>query len=505
MPIGCSGPPIRHPASSRYLTITRRLPVGLLPAVLAALGCEPAAPTSPDSTAPRHTFAAETVGFLTSSSAQARLTAGTPGSITPLVTVGDRMPGSGLPFAPLPDGIALYGGTRHVSVMLNHELDGVRTRSGHEDFLFARVSRLTIDTKTLEVIAHEYVLDGTEGYVRLCSAAWVDARDGFPGGYFFAGEERDDGLQLAIDRTGRVTEMPWIGRYAHENQIAVPGFPGHVVLLNFDDNAGSGVGVRASESELYMYVARNGKSALTGRGQLYVFRSDAALHPGRLQVGEAIVGSWLPVPDAVARDAGALERYGDENGAFPFTRLEDGFYDKRPGTRPAVYFFDTGSGGLIDEDGALWDPWGSIYRLEFLNPRDPAGSEVTLTLVARSQGPDRGWASPDNGDMTADGVLMLQEDPSNGPWERRPAIYRFEVAFDGSLTDSRGRAVVELQDPDDPTDASLVYGWETSGIVDASEWFGPGAWIFDVQAHDKSVPSLDLAEDNGQLLLLRLR
>jgi hypothetical protein len=49
-----------------------------------------------------------------------------------------------------------------------------------------------------------------------------------------------------------------------------------------------------------------------------------------------------------------------------------------------------------------------------------------------------------------------------------------------------------------------VFGWETSGIVNASEYFGANTWIFTVQAHDKTVPSLSLGEDNGQLLFLEL-
>ncbi|MEE8486844.1 MAG: hypothetical protein V3S56_01650, partial [Gemmatimonadota bacterium] len=47
-----------------------------------------------------------------------------------------------------------------------------------------------------------------------------------------------------------------------------------------------------------------------------------------------------------------------------------------------------------------------------------------------------------------------------------------------------------------------VIRWETSGIVDASEWFGPGSWISSVQAHSRPVPSLGLAEQKGQLFLL---
>ena len=441
--------------------------------------------------------------FVTAQGAQARLVAGVAGDIMPLVTVGDAMPGSGMPLAPTPDGIGIWGGRGYLSLMLNHELAGVETLDGGFAFHKAMVSRFTIDPRGMAILDHSYVIDGSEGYQRLGSAEWVDARDGFSGGYFFSGEETDDGVQLAIDARGGVHELPWIGRYNHENQISVPGFPRHVVLLNFDDRGGNGT--TGSLSELYMYVARNSNQVLRGEGALYVFKSDEVATPGQLQPGRRVSGYWVEIPVSIALDAATLQQYVHQQGAFPFARLEDGFYDKRSGAAPAAYFFDTGRSSVGDTDGP-WDPWGSMYRLDFDDPADPAGGSVTLHLLARSSGPSNGWASPDNGDMNADGVVMLQEDPANGPWVRRPAIYTFMLAANGSLVDPDGTKVVEVQDPDDPSDdETALFGWETSGIVDASEYFGANTWIFTVQAHDKSVPGLNLAEDNGQVVFLKLR
>ncbi|MEZ4425540.1 MAG: hypothetical protein R3E98_19235 [Gemmatimonadota bacterium] len=164
-----------------------------------------------------------------------------PGTLKPLATAGDILPG-GQQLVGIPDGIGVWGRDRF-NLYLNHEISGA-----------ARVSRFTVDVKNADITDHEYTLDGSEGYSRLCSAEWVDNRDGFGGGYFFTGEEQDDGLQLAIDRKGNVTELPWLGLYAHENQISVRRLPGHTVVLNFDDNGGSGVGRAGAESELYMYV-----------------------------------------------------------------------------------------------------------------------------------------------------------------------------------------------------------------------------------------------------------
>lgn len=482
---------------------TRALALAALVCLGACDDSEPTATTpdpSPDQT---RLGARKGDAFLTSEALQARFTSHATGEMKALATVGDILPGSGQFLAPIPDGIGVFGGQRFLSLLMNHELseDGVEGQ-----FRWSRVSRFTIATESLKILDHDYVVDGSEQINRLCSAEWVDTEDGFPGGYFFTGEEVDDGRQFAIDRRGRVTELVGMGRYAHENQISAPGFPGHVVVLNFDDNGGSGEGREGAISELYMYVARSSNQVMRSQGDLYVWAADdEELLPSDVQPGGSVRGHWVHVPPDVASDFEALEAYVDEVEAFPFIRLEDGFYDKRPGASPAAYFYDTGRSSItVPGTGTPVDPWGSIYRIEFEDVSDPAGGAATLRLLARSAGPDTEWASPDNGDMNAAGEIMLQEDRANDPWNRRPGIWRFRVAADGSLVDPTGTMVVELVDPRDADDPSLVFGNESSGIVDVSEWFGPGAWIFDVQAHDTPVPRLGLSEENGQLVYMKL-
>jgi hypothetical protein len=45
--------------------------------------------------------------------------------------------------------------------------------------------------------------------------------------------------------------------------------------------------------------------------------------------------------------------------------------------------------------------------------------------------------------------------------------------------------------------------WESTGIVDASEVFGPDTWLIAVQAHNLPVPAFRGRRGGGQLLLLR--
>ena len=68
----------------------------------------------------------------------------------------------------------------------------------------------------------------------------------------------------------------------------------------------------------------------------------------------------------------------------------------------------------------------------------------------------------------------------------------------------------------DPPEAVIERGggpgvWESSGVVDASTFFGPGSWLLNVQAHDTRImqQGIDLGIDSapgqrGQLILLRI-
>jgi hypothetical protein len=50
---------------------------------------------------------------------------------------------------------------------------------------------------------------------------------------------------------------------------------------------------------------------------------------------------------------------------------------------------------------------------------------------------------------------------------------------------------------------------ESSGIVDASEWFGAGAWILDVQGHGVNVEEVvidgvTVKRESGQVMLMKI-
>lgn len=446
--------------------------------------------------------------FLTTQAAQARALV-PDAEVTPIITVGDQ-PVPGYTFAPIPDGLGAYRDGADVIVYVNHELTagGVPTNAGGAAFQYARVSRLVLDPRTVAVRDATEVLGAAGQYQRLCSATWVGAAEGFPSGYFLTGEESTggahDGIQLAVGKDGQTHELPWLGRYAHENLIGVPGFPGKVVLVGFDDTRG--------KSELYLYVAASEAEVLSGAGTLYVFSSTGAPHSGALQEGQTIAGRFIQVPSPATLSSTQLQTTVTGLGAFPFVRLEDGDYDRRrdgdvddegdhrgsnAGRHPAIYFVDTGSESTLC-NGVPCDAFGSIYRMEF-DRNDPT-ENARLTLLQRSRGAAVDWASPDNVAAGQYGI-MVQEDPAYSGFARAPRIYNFRTQGSGGLV-NRGQAVVELTN----AECVDVQGtcWESSGIIDASAWLGAGTWLFDIQAHTLPVPGVGLRNEGGQLLLLRL-
>jgi hypothetical protein len=96
--------------------------------------------------------------------------------------------------------------------------------------------------------------------------------------------------------------------------------------------------------------------------------------------------------------------------------------------------------------------------------------------------------NPDNMDTSFDS-LMVQEDTSDAK------IWRHD--FDTGTWS----VVATVNDP----------RGESSGIVDATEWFGPGSWILDVQAHGTDILSetdpvtgVTSKLESGQLLLMKI-
>ena len=392
--------------------------------------------------------------------------------------------------------------------------------------------------------------------------------------------EEEAGLVVALDvRTGKHQPIYGMGRHNHENSVAIPGY-GKPVVLSGDDTFTSGpltgvfpAGAVPSQSQLYSYIAGSTDSLLADKGDLWAFVSDTPGVKNYYDVvpnsGTVVKGHFIKVPKDIATgrnpdgselkaaDKGypappnngswqldlrsaapvgidgpqwVLEYWSDINNVFQFVRVEDIAYDKRPGMGNVVYIVDSGRGRTAAQ--SLDTPNfrstnGRVWKM-VLDRKDPT-KVTSLTVVV--EGDDNPVKTPtevhqpDNIETTRSG-LLLTEDPGSSqqfpagstdpaattarlwqvPFSGTPeVVVKVDQSADGGPTDVDGRAPGNWG------------AWETSGIVDASAAFGPGAYLINVQAHTLWVerapgddnngdgqPDFTYKREGGQLALLRI-
>jgi hypothetical protein len=472
-----------------------------------------------------------TGGVLTSD--PALVTLNVPGEVTPIISVGEEV--DGVKFEGLPDGIGIIDGDSAgtARVFVAHEQTTVPFFD-ERDYQDASVTSWTLDTLTKGVLAADVTLSADNGFIRFCSAAIAGPAEGFSSPVFFVNEETNDivdvpagapygadhsiapqrqgGYSVVIDtESGKFTEVAGLGRLNHENTVGIPGY-NQIALLTTDDT------FTATTSQLYLYLANNESQVWHDQGSLWAFqvtrKNGVAVNQNDpfngandyldLGLEDEMQGKFIRVPKSIARGTtgeapqDALENWSIANNVFTFIRLEDVAVDKNDDR--VVYVADTGASRVVpnDETGRIYRPSGvvgladngRIFKFVF-NENNPRMVD-SFTVYADGDAPADhpkfvGFTSPDNLD-TSTNSLMVQEDTS------------FAQVWQHLFSDGSWTAVADVVDT----------GGESSGIVDASQWFGPGSWLLDVQAHD--LPFVDVMMDGaitikreeGQLLYINI-
>jgi hypothetical protein len=458
-----------------------------------------------------------------------------PGTVTPIISSGETC--DGLLFEGIPDGIGLAPGslgTGTVDAFVSHEQTTVPF-FGTADFQDGSVSKLTLDTATGAVLSADEAIPPEAGYLRFCSASMAGPAEGFSRYTFFANEEANDvvpvpagapygadpalapdrqaGYTVALDvASGAFIQIDGMGRLNHENTVVVPGGWSRIALLTTDDT------FSAPSAQLYLYLATQEDHIWEDKGSLWAFRvtrtDEGPIAPTDpfngandyldLQPGDDWQGEFIRVPKQIAKGQteeapqDALENWSNEHNVFQFIRLEDLAYDKNdPRT---VYIADTGRSRIIPDPATgrmQRGPGGTvgqadngrIFKMVFneANPRKVDSFSVFADADDASADEFVPMVSPDNMDTSVNS-LMIQEDTDNAK------IWRYDF---GTTSWS---IVATVNDPDG----------ESSGIVDASEWFGPGSWVLDVQGHGVNVAEelqpdgTLLKRESGQLLWMSI-
>jgi hypothetical protein len=430
-----------------------------------------------------------------------------------------------------------------------------------------------------------YLATAIEGFDRPILFTNEEAQDwvfrsgtAWPGPTFItpgtAGAEQA-GVVVAHDaQNGKTKAIYGMGRHNHENSVAMPGFD-DLVVISGDDTFST----TPPSSQLYLYAAEDRKALWDDEGTLYAFVADTPDNDYfDVTPGETVNGTFVPVPKNIATgkdtdgsellstDVGfpappatipdgpqwVLDQWGNKantpslpNDVFDFIRIEDTAYDKRSGMTNVMYLADSGR-GTAGPVGPTVSTNGRIWKLEV----DPNGTgdylEAELSILV--QGDDNPVKTPgeihqpDNLETTPAGNLFITEDPGSSqqfvPGELNATTARIWRVPLGAADPDASKVVVASvnQALDENTNPALgavdvdaapagrLGAWESSGIVDASAAFGPGAYLVTIQAHSYWVqkqagpdllgatgtppggngPDYFFKKEGGQLVLLTL-
>jgi hypothetical protein len=206
-----------------------------------------------------------------------------PGVVTKsILTVGDSVnlkPDGITPYrmVGIPDGLGAFdNGDGTFTLLANHELPAANGIIREHGFAGAFVSKWRIEKGSLRVLHGEDLMQNafvwdcaSNDYVplaapfsRFCSAdlpalsAFYNAGSGlgYNGRIYMNGEESgDEGRCFAHLMNGNSYELPWLGKFSHENSVANPATGNKTVVAGTDDTSPRG--------QVYIYIGDKTASA----------------------------------------------------------------------------------------------------------------------------------------------------------------------------------------------------------------------------------------------------
>jgi len=427
--------------------------------------------------------------------------AGTKADGTPWIMVG------------IPDGLGAFdNGNGTVTVLMNHEISNsvgvVRDHGAKGTF----VSKLIIDKATLGVVSasdaasKEYLWNSTTktydlsttALSRFCSAdlppvsAFYDEKTGLgtQARIFMTGEESGaEGRPMAVIITGSdagsMYELPKLGNMSFENLVANPSTGSKTVVMATDDT---------TPGQVYMYIGTKqstgstlDKAGLTN-GSLYGIKADFRTEAA---TGTPLSGSFTlaALQDATNRTGAELQTESGTAGVTEWLRPEDSCWDTINPNR--FYFATTGSQTLPSR----------LWALDFVDPTDPSKGGTYTALLDGTEG----QVMFDNFTVTADGTLILQEDP--GSFAAAAKVWHYDPTTD-KLTEIARFDSARFGDTGISPTAPFTIDEESSGVIDVTDMFGSAttkAYLLDAQAH-YTFTGANATEvvEGGQLLLMTI-
>lgn len=417
-----------------------------------------------------------------------------------LLTVGDSVGGYRL--AGIPDGMGAYQrapNARSFGLLVNHEIQAtsgiVRAHGQTGAFIsFWGVSRLDKSV----FLGRDHILNvstsGSQAIGRLCSGDMADRVAFWPGAtpltaepyVFLSGEEVGaEGRVFAHVVTGpnaRTSyELPSLGKYSWENALARPYASPKTVVVGLDDSTPGQVYVYVGDKQSTGTIVE--RIGLSGGTKYGVRVPGVPLEDRTTALGGQTRFELANLGDVSAITGAQLQANSVAAAVTEFLRPEDGCWD--PANPRDFYFVTTdrfNSGATVGRS--------RLFRLRFDDVNDVTlGGDIENLLDGTE-----GQQMMDNLCIDKRGNLLIQEDPGNQAYLAK--IWQYSIATD----------TLKLLVEHDPARfvsggaSFLTQDEETSGIFDASDFFGPGWFIANVQAHTAN-PDPELVEF-GQLVAI---
>jgi len=401
----------------------------------------------------------------------------------PLISSDDKLPESpGFIYGGQPDG---------AGIMKNPNGEGFIMITNHE--ILQSVSRVYLD-KNFKPVQGEYIVDGTGGQWRLCSATLATPDEhGFGPTFLTAGESGVESMIHAINPLGAVSDksnrsrtLPALGHCSAENAVPLPkaAYSGKTAIFIGEDESGAA----NSMGQVNLYLSntvgdlQNGKLYMLRRTNLNITETD-------MEVGKSYDVEFVEYDGVSASTTGAqLTAQTISKSAIQFARVEDLDYGK--GSAEAnrnLYFTSTGV-SQADKITAVTGltMWGRVYKLE-LDAVSPLKGKLT-PLIDGVENPGNSIVNPDNLCVTKNFVYIQEDGDSyyaNNKHDGR--IWQFNLATKAlkpvlEMDHRRTDAVFNAKY--NPANDIRLSSWEYGAMLDISDLTGiPDSFSINIHSH----------------------
>ncbi len=408
----------------------------------------------------------------------------------------------------IPDGLGAFDNNDGTfTLLMNHELSSglgvIRAHGSNGAF----ISKWIINKSDLSVLSGSDLIqnvklwNGTSyttynasnpsalaSFSRFCSAdladpiAWYNpaSSKGTQERLFLNGEENGDNGRLFAHiasgpNAGTSYELPMLGKYSCENIVARPVQGDKTVVVGMDD---------ATPGQVYVYIGTKTKegteverAGLTN-GRLYGIAVSAM--PSESSTSPPSANSAFTLVDlGIVRDSTGtqLNSISAAKGITTFLRPEDGAWDP---SNPRDFYFNT--------TNSFTGP-SRVWRLRFNSVDSPEGGGIITAVVDGTEG----VRMLDNMCLDSYGHILLQEDVGNNAHNGK--LWQYTIATDSLKVLAQHDSTRFLAGGVN----YLTQDEESSGIIDAQNILGPGAFLLVSQAH---YPIAGETVEGGQLLKL---